>query len=102
METAARPVRAQLRGVLLLHCPVRGSYRSTMVQGSDPCSCSLPVLPPMTYSLPPTQATLQLERACCKCTIEFKGTSTRAHSFRQEANIDRWCSDTEESMAGGR
>ena len=72
METAARPVRAQLRGVLLLHCPVRGSYRSTMVQGSDPCSCSLPVLPPMTYSLPPTQATLQLERACCKCTIEFK------------------------------
>jgi hypothetical protein len=33
---------------------------------------------------------------------KVQGTSTRAHSFRQEANIDRWCSDTEESMAGGR
>jgi hypothetical protein len=36
-----------------------------MVQGSDPCSCSLPVLPPITYSRPPTHATLQLERAYC-------------------------------------
>lgn len=65
MDTAARPVRAQLSGVVLLQVPVRGSYRSTMVQGSEPCSCSLPALPPITYSLPPTQATLQLERACC-------------------------------------
>jgi len=58
--TAVRPLRPQLSAALLLHRPLIGSNTST-----DPCSCSLPALPPITYSRPPTHATLQLERACC-------------------------------------
>jgi hypothetical protein len=55
--TAARPLRPQLRGALLSQLPVSGSYTSTTVQGSPPCSASWPVLPPITH------ATLQLRGA---------------------------------------
>lgn len=91
--TAARPLRPQLRGALLAQRPVRGSYISTTVQGSPPWSASCPVLPPITYSRPPTHATLQLDRACCSTHSAWEkqqdtcGFSVRLCTKNQEAPL---------------
>jgi hypothetical protein len=66
IATAVRPLRTDRRGEQLLQLHATGSNTSMLLQGSEPCGWSVPVLPPMTYSRPPMHATLQLDRSCCQ------------------------------------